>query len=35
VFFGIPLLWVTLRVGFTKPRSLPAPRPAQEVSAGR
>jgi len=26
---------VTLRVGFTKPRSLPAPRPAQEVSAGR
>jgi undecaprenyl-diphosphatase len=27
IFFGIPLLWVTLRVGFTKPR------PAQEVTA--
>jgi PAP2 superfamily len=25
VFFGIPLLWVTLWVGFTKPRSLPPP----------
>ena len=36
VFFGIPLLWVTLRVGFTKPRSLPVveEHPAPDVTAG-
>jgi len=28
IFFGIPLLWVTLWVGFTKPRSLDDGRPA-------
>ena len=36
VFFGVPLLWVTLRVGFTKPRSLPRPwHLAREDVAGR